>query len=125
VFGEWIRMGDMLVVEDGIYRHVGRADDQFKVDAKWVSPVAVENVVLAHDAIAEVAVVGRPDNRGLMRPVAVAVAVAGADTAAAANEIRAAVARELGTHSAPTLEWRSELPRLASGKVNRRALKEG
>jgi len=125
VFGEWIRMGDMLVVEDGIYRHVGRADDLFKVDAKWVSPVAVENAVLAHDAIAEVAVVGRPDDRGLMRPVAVAVAVAGADTTAAASEIRAAVARELGTHSAPTLEWRSELPRLASGKVNRRALKEG
>lgn len=118
-------MGDMLVVEDGIYRHVGRADDLFKVDAKWVSPVAVENVVLGHDAVAEVAVVGRPDDRGLMRPVAVAVAVDGADAATAANEIRAAVARELGTHSAPTVEWRSELPRLASGKVNRRALREG
>jgi len=125
VHGEWIRMGDMLVVEDGIYRHVGRADDLFKVNAKWVSPVAVENVVLSHDAVTDVAVVGRPDDRGLMRPVAVAVAVDGADTDAAAKEIHAAVAHELGTHAAPVVEWRASLPRLASGKVNRRALKEG
>ena len=124
VHGEWIRMGDMLVVEDGIYRHVGRADDLFKVDAKWVSPVAVENLVLGHDAVAEVAVIGRPDERGLMRPVAVAVPVDGADSAAAAREIHAAVAHELGPHSAPTLEWRDELPRLPSGKVARRLLKE-
>jgi len=122
--GEWIRMGDMVIEEQGIYRHVGRADDLFKVDAKWVSPVAVENVVLSHAAVAEVVVVGRHDDRGLMRPVAVAVAVDGADTDAAAKEIHAAVAHELGIHSAPTMEWRDELPHLPSGKVARRLLKE-
>jgi acyl-coenzyme A synthetase/AMP-(fatty) acid ligase len=87
--------------------------------------VAVENVVLSHDAVTDVAVVGRPDDRGLMRPVAVAVAVDGADTDVATKEIHASVAHELGTHAAPVVEWRDSLPRLASGKVNRRALKEG
>jgi len=124
LMGEWIRMGDMVIEEQGIYRHVGRVDDLFKVDAKWVSPIAVENVVLSHAAVAEVVVVGRHDDRGLMRPIAVAVAVDGADTDAAAKEIHAAVAHELGIHAAPVMEWRDELPHLASGKVNRRVLRE-
>lgn len=125
VHGEWIRMGDMLVEDDGIYRHVGRADDLFKVDAKFVSPVAVEDVVLSHEGVAEVAVVGRPDDRGLMRPVATAVATPGTDTEQASKEIHALVAHALGAHAAPVVEWRDELPRLPSGKVNRRALREG
>ena len=120
-------MTDMLVHDDdGVFRHVGRADDLFKVDAMFVSPVQVEGVVLQHPAVAEVAVVGRTDDRGLMRPVAVVVAVEGADGPAAEQEIRSQVAHALGTHCAPArFEWVEALPRLASGKVNRRALRDG
>lgn len=126
VQGEWVRMSDMLVEEDGIYRHVGRADDLFKVDAKFVSPVQVEGVIHDHPGVAEVAVVGRADDKGLMRVVAVIVARDGTDTNAAEHEIRQAVAHALGAYSAPSvIEWRDELPRLASGKVARRVLREG
>ena len=124
--GEWVRMGDMLVEDDGVYRHVGRADDLFKVDAMFVSPVQVEAVVLQHPAVAEAAVVGRTDARGLMRVVAVVVAGEGADRDVAEGEIRRSVAHALGPHCAPThVEWRDELPRLPSGKVARRVLREG
>ncbi len=126
VHGEWVRMSDILVVEDGVFRHIGRADDLFKVDAKFVSPVQVEGVIHAHPAVAEVAVVGRPDAQGLLRVVAVIVPAAGAATEAAEHEIRHAVAHALGAYAAPSvIEWRDELPRLASGKVARRVLREG
>jgi acyl-CoA synthetase (AMP-forming)/AMP-acid ligase II/alkanesulfonate monooxygenase SsuD/methylene tetrahydromethanopterin reductase-like flavin-dependent oxidoreductase (luciferase family) len=129
VHGEWVRMSDMLVAEDGVFRHVGRADDLFKVDAKFVSPVQVEGVIHEHPAVREVAVGGRADDAGLMRVVAVIVptAEAGADDARtrADTEIRQAVARALGAYAAPSvIEWRDELPRLASGKVARRMLRE-
>ena len=124
--GEWVRMGDMLVEDDGVYRHVGRADDLFKVDAMFVSPVQVEAVVLEHPAVAEAAVVGRADARGLMRAVAVVVARDGADREGADDQIRRSVAHALGPHCAPAeVEWRDGLPRLPSGKVARRALRDG
>lgn len=126
VHGDWVRMSDMLVQEDGVFRHVGRADDLFKVDAKFVSPVQVEGVIHEHPAVSEVAVVGRADDKGLMRVVAVIVATDGTDTAQAEHEIRQAVAHALGAYAAPSVvEWRDELPRLASGKVARRILREG
>lgn len=130
IHGEWVRMSDMLVEEDGVFRHVGRADDLFKVDAKFVSPVQVEGVVLEHPAVAEVAVVGRADDTGLMRVVAVVVPAEGVAqgdaTDAAEQEIRQAVAHALGAYAAPSvIEWRDELPRLASGKVARRILRAG
>jgi len=124
--GEWVRMGDMLVEDDEVYRHVGRADDLFKVDAMFVSPVQVEAVVLEHPAVAEAAVVGRADTRGLMRAVAVVVACDGADREGADDQIRRSVAHALGPHCAPAeIEWRDGLPRLPSGKVARRALRDG
>ena len=56
--------------------------------------------------------------------VAVVVPRDGADTGTAEHEIRQAVAHALGAYSAPSLiEWRDELPRLASGKVARRLLR--
>jgi benzoate-CoA ligase len=130
VHGEWVRMSDMLVEQDGVFRHVGRADDLFKVDAKFVSPVQVEGVIHEHPAVSEVAVVGRADDAGLMRVVAVIVptAEAGAHDARtrADMEIRQAVAHALGAYAAPSVvEWRDELPRLSSGKVARRMLREG
>jgi len=124
--GEWVRMSDMLVERDGVFRHVGRSDDLFKVDAKFVSPVQVEAVIHEHPAVAEVAVVGRADDAGLMRVVAVVVPRDGADVEQAAHDIRQAVAHALGAYSAPSvIEWRDELPRLPSGKVARRLLRDG
>jgi acyl-coenzyme A synthetase/AMP-(fatty) acid ligase/alkanesulfonate monooxygenase SsuD/methylene tetrahydromethanopterin reductase-like flavin-dependent oxidoreductase (luciferase family) len=124
VHGEWVRMSDMLVEEGGVFRHVGRADDLFKVDAKFVSPVQVEGVIHGHPAVRDVAVIGRCDDAGLMRVVAVIVPVEGVDTAEAEHGIRTSVARTIGPYAAPSvIEWRDALPRLSSGKVARRTLR--
>ena len=125
VVGHWLRMGDVLVAEDGVYRHLGRADDLFKVDARWVSPTQVEAALLTHAAVAEAAVVGRPDADGLPRPAAFIVLAEGAEAAdGLAAELRRHVARALAPHAAPqTVTVLDALPRLASGKLDRRRLR--
>lgn len=125
VHGEWLRMADVLVEEDGSYRHVGRADDLFKVDARWVSPTRVEAALLDHPSVAEAAVVGLPDADGLMRPAAFVVTAGDAgDPARLERDLRAHVARVLEPHSAPArVTVLDALPRLPGGKLDRRALR--
>ncbi|MGI9539536.1 MAG: LLM class flavin-dependent oxidoreductase [Miltoncostaeaceae bacterium] len=123
VHGEWLRMGDVLSEVDGVYRHLGRADDLFKVDARWVSPAAVEGALLDHPDIVEAAVAGVPDDRGLMRVAAFVVTVADVDPEALADRLRVHVADALAPHSAPqSVRAMESLPRLPSGKLDRRAL---
>ena len=124
VFGPWVRMGDVLRVDDGVYRHLGRSDDLFKVDARWVSPVEVEGVLHEHPAVAEAAVVGRPDADGLTRPAAYVVLSDGCDDVTVAEELRRHVAHRLAPYMAPaTVTILESLPRGATGKVDRRALR--
>ncbi len=126
VMGPWLRMGDILMQEGGVYRHLGRSDDLFKVDARWVSPTAVEAALTTHPAVLEALVVGRPDADGLLRPAAYVVLAAGAAQEGLAGGLRRHVARLLGSHMAPqSVTVRDELPRLPSGKLDRRRLREG
>ena len=126
VFGEWVRLGDVLREDDGVYRHLGRLDDLFKVDAKWVSPIEVESALHDHPAIAGAAVVGRPDADGLMRVAAYVVLIDRADggTDELTDQLRRHVARRLAPHMAPTIVTVvDDLPRGATGKVDRRSLR--
>ena len=127
VRGDWIVMGDTLMEdEDGTMRHLGRSDDLFKVDARWVSPSQVEGALLGHPAVAEAAVIGMEDDEGLTRPAAYVVLAGGAGDDGLAEELRRHVAHELAPHMAPrTVAVRESLPRLPSGKLDRRALREG
>lgn len=125
VMGPWLRMGDVLAREHGAYRHLGRSDDLFKVDARWVSPTAVEGALIRHPAVVEAAVVGRPDADGLPRPAAYVVLAAGASRDGLAGDLRRHVAHLLGPHTAPqSVTVLEELPRLPSGKLDRRTLRE-
>ncbi len=127
VFGPWLRMGDVLSEDHGVFRHLGRSDDLFKVDARWISPVAVEAALHGHAAVAEAAVVGRADADGLLKPAAFVVLADDSDAGdELAGELRRHVARALAPHSAPqTVTVVDELPRLPSGKLDRRRLREG
>ncbi len=128
VRGEWIAMGDTLMEdEDGTLRHLGRSDDLFKVDARWVSPSQVEDALLGHPAVAEAAVIGVENEEGLTRPAAFVVLADGADPGdGLADDLRRHVAHELAPHMAPrTVTVRESLPRLPSGKLDRRRLREG
>lgn len=124
VRGDWLRMGDVLVEDgDGTLRHLGRADDLFKVDARWVSPAQVEAALLEHPAVAEAAVVGRRDDDGLVRPAAHVVLAADVPADDLDEQLRRHVARALAPHMAPRWVTACDaLPRLPSGKLDRRRL---
>jgi benzoate-CoA ligase len=72
--GEWLRTGDVYVGDDaGHFRYQGRRDDMLKVGGMWVSPDEIEEVMAAHERVAECAVVGVRDRHDLMRPEAFVV----------------------------------------------------
>src|SRR6185503_20148580 len=72
--GEWTRTGDRYTREaDGRYVYGGRADDMLKVGGIWGSPFEVESAIAAHAAVLEAAVVGAPDDEGLVKPRAFVV----------------------------------------------------
>lgn len=123
VHGEWIRMGDVLRRDDGIYRHLGRLDDIFKVDARWVSPIEVEGALYEHPAVTGAAVVAYADDAGLTRVGAVVTTNADGDDELAA-ELRRHVAHRLAPYLAPSsVRFLEDLPRGATGKVDRAAIR--
>lgn len=124
VHGEWLRMGDVLVCNGGRYRHVGRVDDLFKVDARWVSSHEVEACLLEYPGILEAAVGGIPDASGLMRVVAW-VTIDGPEPTGLDAQLRRHVAHALAPFMAPReVHVRGELPRLPSGKLDRKRLRD-
>lgn len=70
----WFVGSDLISRDsDGFITHHGRSDDALKVKGKWLSPQEVESCLLDHPAVIECAVVGIPDDDGLLKPVAFVV----------------------------------------------------
>jgi benzoate-CoA ligase family protein len=122
----WFRTGDLLTRDvDGFYYHQGRADDVFKVAGQWVAPADVERVLLAHAAVAEAAVVGAAEEGGLVKPFAFVVAKNGAHGERLTEELAALTVEHLAPHQRPRrITLVDELPRTATGKLQRFVLKE-
>ena len=119
--GDWIRTGDKYRRDrDGFFWHAGRSDDMLKVGGIWVSPVEVEAALTAHPTVLECAVVGRQDSDGLVKPHAFVVARSGGGAAALADELKTFVKGRLEPYKYPRwITFVSELPRTATGKVQR------
>ncbi|WP_424189774.1 AMP-binding protein [Actinokineospora sp. G85] len=120
--GDWFRTGDMAVREpDGYLRVVGRkATDLIKSGGYKIGAGEIENALLEHPGVAEVAVTGEPDDDLGERVVAWVVA-AGARTPA--EELADHVARLLAPHKRPrVVRYLDSLPRNDMGKVTKRAL---
>ncbi|HEY8123760.1 MAG TPA: benzoate-CoA ligase family protein, partial [Myxococcota bacterium] len=123
----WLRTGDSYRCDaDGFLWHVGRSDDLFKVSGQWVSPVEVEAALCAHDAVLEAAVVAHADADALVKAHAYVALRAGvAASEALAAELREFAKRRLAPHKAPrAVVFVNELPKTATGKLQRRALRE-
>jgi len=72
--GNWLKTGDRYErAADDYLRYLGRADDMFKTNGQWVSPLEVEDALLRHDAVADAAVIGALDADGLVKPKAFVV----------------------------------------------------
>ena len=120
--GPWTRSGDKYTVdEQGYYTYGGRSDDMLKVSGIYVSPVEVEAALITHEAVLEAAVVGAEDENKLVKPKAFVVLKAGH---APGDSLKAAlqqhVKAKLAPHKYPRwIEFLSELPKTATGKIQR------
>ncbi len=121
----WFCTKDLFVRDaQGYYSHQGRSDELVKIAGQWVQPGELEEAVLGLEAVAEAACVAAPDQDGFER-LALFVAARGADAQAAVAAAAAACDQKLPRHKRP--KWIlpvAELPRTATGKVQRFKLRE-
>jgi 4-hydroxybenzoate-CoA ligase len=128
--GEWTHTGDTYTRDaDGYYRYCGRQDDMLKVGGIWVSPFEVEEALIAHPSVLEVAVVGHPDADDLIKPKAFVVLQDSAQTedqTALRETLQATVKERIGVWKYPRwIEFVDALPKTATGKIQRYKLREG
>jgi benzoate-CoA ligase family protein len=125
--GPWLRTGDKYTQDaDGFYWYAGRSDDMLKVGGMWVSPIEVEHALVQHAAVQECAVVAREDHDTLVKPAAFVVVRAGHEASPAlANDLLAHVRATLAEYKRPRwIEFVAELPKTATGKVQRHKLRD-
>jgi benzoate-CoA ligase len=120
----WFRTGDLFTCDaDGCWTHEGRADDLHRVAGQWVKPSDVEEAVLGDPAIRDAACVVVPDRDGFERLALYVVPAASAAIAIAAAQSRCTA--RLPHHARPKwIEAIADLPRTATGKVQRYRLRE-
>ena len=125
--GAWVRSGDQYYVNDtGRYVHAGRSDDMLKVSGLFVSPVEVESALIAHPAVLEAAVIGRTDDGGLTKPFAYIVLKSNVEPCTQlAEELKRYVKPRLAAYKCPRwIEFLPDLPKTATGKIQRFRLRE-
>ena len=125
--GEWTKSGDKYARrEDGCYVYAGRADDMLKVSGLYVSPFEVEAALVQHPAVLEAAVIGKTDAEGLTKTKAFVVLKSGQRADAGIEDaLKAFVKDKLAPYKYPRyIEFIAELPKTATGKIQRFRLRE-
>ena len=136
--GDWCRTGDVATRDaDGYLWYQGRADDVFKAAGYRIGPGEIENCLVKHPAVANAAVVPKPDSaRGALVKAYVVLAPEhalrraglGGDTvafdAALSADLQQHVRGRLAPYEYPKeIEFVTELPMTTTGKVQRRVLR--
>jgi len=117
--GSWTKSGDKYTRNaDGTYTYGGRSDDMLKVSGIYVSPFEVEATLIQHPAVLEAAVIGVNDSDGLTKTKAFVVRKDGAQVTE--EELKAFVKDKLAPYKYPRqIEFVAELPKTATGKIQR------
>ena len=124
--GDWCRTGDMAVRdEDGYLWYQGRADDVFKAAGYRIGPSEIENCLVKHPAVANAAVVPKPDaERGALVKAYVVLAPGHEASDALVADLQLHVRGKLAPYEYPKeIEFIRELPMTTTGKVQRRVLR--
>jgi acetyl-CoA synthetase len=122
----WCRTGDLARMEaDGTLWYEGRADDVFKSAGYRIGPGEIENCLLKHPAVANAAVVPKPDaERGALVKAYVVLAEGHASSEALVEALQAHVKARLAPYEYPKeVEFIDALPMTTTGKVQRRVLR--
>ena len=123
----WYCTNDMFVMdENGMYEHQGRADDMLKISGQWVSPAEIEEEVLLHPKVSEAAVVGIPNEDGLVRLALFLVAEqVGDDKDVFEKNLQDALVEKLSVYKCPRqIYYVDAMPLTATGKLQRFALRD-
>ncbi len=125
--GDWCRTGDLARRDGrGYIWYAGRADDMFKAAGYRIGPSEIENCLIRHPAVANVAVVPKPDaERGAVVKAFVVLASGHTGSEALVAELQAHVRGKLAPYEYPKdIEFIDALPMTTTGKVQRRVLRE-
>jgi len=125
--GEWTRAGDKYSVDaDGYYTYGGRSDDMLKVSGMYVSPFEVEAALMTHPEVLEAAVVGDVDDQKLVKPRAFVVTTPGVvQSDQLSDALKLHVKNMLAPFKYPRwIEFADELPKTATGKIQRFKLRK-
>lgn len=119
----WLKTGDIAVVDaDGFFKIVDRKKDMILVSGFNVYPNEVEEAVVSHPGVLEVAAIGVPDGHS---GEAVKVVVVKKDQSLTAEAVIAHARQSLTNYKVPrVVEFRDELPKTNVGKILRRALRD-
>jgi len=122
--GAWTKSGDKYVRDDqGYYVYAGRSDDMLKVSGIYVSPFEVESTLMEHPSVLEAAVIGTEDAEGLTKTKAFVVLKDG--QLVDEGQLKAFVKERLAPYKYPRqIEFLAELPKTATGKIQRFRLRE-
>ena len=112
--------------KDGYFWIMGRVDDVLNVSGHRLSTMEIESALVAHEKVAEAAVVGRPDEmKGQAVAAFVTLEMGHAPSDALKDELRQWVAKEIGSMAKPDdIRFTDQLPKTRSGKIMRRLLRE-
>jgi benzoate-CoA ligase family protein len=122
--GGWVRTGDVYTRSgDGNWTFLGRNNDMIKAGGIWVSPAEVESALIEHVDVLEVAVVGDRNDVGLEEVVAFVVPASGAELDI--DELETHCRDRMASFKRPRrILVTDALPRTATGKVQRFALRD-
>lgn len=120
----WFRTGDVASIDaDGHVQLVDRSKDLIKSGGEWISSIDLENIVMTHSEVVEAAAIALPHEKWGERPLLVVVPREAATVSA--EEIRSFLKPRVAGWSLPDeIVFVEELPHTATGKVNKRALRE-
>lgn len=125
--GPYLRTHDLAVRDaEGYYWYKGRSDDLIKSSGFRIGPAEIEECLLGHPAVAEVAVIGKPDrDRGAIVKAVVRLRTGVVGDEALKVALAAHVRTRLAAYKAPReVAFVSDFEMTSSGKINRRALRE-
>ena len=121
----WLRTGDVGTLDaEGFVRLTDRAKDVIKSGGEWISSMELENLIMAHPAVAEAAVIGVPDEKWGERPLAAVVRAPGADPVTP-DELRAYLSERIPRWQLPE-RWAfiDEVPKTSVGKFQKTTLRD-
>lgn len=124
--GEWTYTGDKYYRDEhDLYHYCGRSDDMFKSGGNWVSPFEVESALMQHERVLEAAVVAKSDAAGNLKPAAFVVLKQAGGDDVLKQDMQDFVRARIELWKYPRwIHFVEELPKTATGKIQRFKLRE-